>query len=285
MSQLKENKWKAVWQKLRIVYRLQLIEEKTYDVKFIFRLTLLNVITVVGILIALFTFLNFIFIATTPLKQYIPGYGAGDSRKDIINLRLRTEELEDKIDANNKYNKNLKNILSDKIQVEELKDNIQTIHIDTNTLVHFTPNEQKLVKEIEKGLRNSELYDNLLFKNNSDVLKTLRTSMPVHIKPIQQYKNSKTAFATIYSAKSELPIKATLSGTIIDIEPQDNNTYSLIIQHNDGLVSKYKNIKQVTKKITNFVEAEEEIGKTDANINLEYELWYKGIPINVEKYY
>lgn len=61
MSELKDNKWKQWWQKLKNVYRFQVVEEKTYDVKFVLELNRLNVITVSGILIAILTLLNFFF--------------------------------------------------------------------------------------------------------------------------------------------------------------------------------------------------------------------------------
>lgn len=285
MSESNDNKWKLWWQKLKNVYRFQVVEEKSYDVKFVLELTLLNIITISGILIAMLTLLNFGFIAFTPLKQYIPGYGSADSRKEIVNLRLKTEEFEDKINANEKFNKNLKDILSDKIEVKTLEDNINPVLVDTNVLVHIAPNEQKLVKEIEKGLTNAALYDNLQYKNKSNTLTQLKTIAPLNIPPIAQFKNNKESYATIFKTPATQAVKATIDGYILSIEEQKNHDFSVIIQHQGDLVSKYRNIKQVSKKIANFVEAGNEIGISDIQNNLEYELWYKGIPVDVEKYY
>jgi len=285
MAEQKDNKLKLWWQKLKNVYRFQVVEEKTYDVKFVLELNRLNVITVSGVIIIILTLLNFAFIAFTPLKQYIPGYGSVDSRKEIINLKLKTEEIEDKINANEKYNTNLKNVLSDKIEVKPLDDNISPVIVDPDVLVHISPNEQKLVKEIEKGLMNAELYDNLQYKSKSNVLAVLKTISPINMQPIVKFKNNKTAYTTIFKTQTPQPVIATIDGYILTVEEQNNHDFTVIIQHQGDLISKYRNIKQVSKKIANFVEAGDELGISDTQNNLEYELWYKGIPINVEKYY
>ena len=285
MSEVKDNRWKQWWQKLKNVYRFQVVEEKTYDVKFVLELNRLNVITVSGILIAILTLLNFLFIAYTPLKQYIPGYGTVDSRKEIIDLKLKTEAVEDKIEANEKYNKNLKNILTDKIEVKSLDENISPVIVDPDVLVQISPDEHKLIKDIEKGLTNAELYDNLQYKKTSNTLAALKAVPPINASIVSKFKNSKNAFTTIYKTPNASAIIATIDGYIVSIDEQKNGDFTVIIQHQGDLVSKYRNIKQVSKKSTNFVESGEEIGTADTQNNLEYELWYKGIPINVEKYY
>lgn len=174
MKENSNNKRKLWWEKLKNVYRLQLVEEKTYDVKFVLELNRLNVITLIGILIALFTIVNFFFIAYTPLKQYIPGYGSANSRKDLVELKLKTEKLEEQILANEKYNNNLKNILKDKIKIAKLQDDIQKVEVDTNVLTNLGRNEAKFISDIEKGLKNAALYDNLRYKNQNNVLKSLK---------------------------------------------------------------------------------------------------------------
>jgi murein DD-endopeptidase MepM/ murein hydrolase activator NlpD len=284
MKENSNNKRKLWWEKLKNVYRLQLVEEKTYDVKFVLELNRLNVITLIGILIALFTIVNFFFIAYTPLKQYIPGYGAANSRKDLVELKLKTEKLEEQILANEKYNNNLKNILKDKIKIAKLQDDIQKVEVDTNVLTNLGRNEAKFISDIEKGLKNAALYDNLRYKKQNNVLKTLKIHQ-VYKQAITQKFNAKTNIGMSYLAKNEEPCYAALDGKIISIEIQPNNTYNIIIQHNNDLISKYKNINKLKYKTTNFVQEGSVIGNADDKNNVQFELWYKGVPINPEKYF
>jgi len=73
---LKKPNWSNWREKLKNVYRFQIVDEKSYDVKMVLELNRLNVLVGVGLLLAFFTLLNFLLIAYTPLKQYIPGYGS-----------------------------------------------------------------------------------------------------------------------------------------------------------------------------------------------------------------
>src|SRR5688500_10677415 len=106
------NKWR---EKLKNVYRFQIVEEKSYDVKMVLELNRLNVIVMTGLLLLIFTILNFLLIAFTPLKQYIPGYGTASGRKEVISINLKAEELEEKMEAHQKYADNLQNIINDKV--------------------------------------------------------------------------------------------------------------------------------------------------------------------------
>jgi hypothetical protein len=89
---------------LKNVYRFQIVDEKSYDVKMVLELNRLNVIAATGLLLLIFfTLLNFLLIAFTPLKQYIPGYGSSSGRKEVVQMSLKAEELEDKVKAQQKY--------------------------------------------------------------------------------------------------------------------------------------------------------------------------------------
>src|SRR3954470_15756054 len=104
---LKKTDWQRWLAKLRNVYRFQIVDEKSYDVKLVLELNRLNVIVVTGLLLFFFTLLNFLLIAYTPLKQYIPGYGSSSGRKEVIRISMKAEELEDKMIAQQKYVANL----------------------------------------------------------------------------------------------------------------------------------------------------------------------------------
>lgn len=283
MKQQTENKWKNWWQKLKNVYRLQLIEEKTYDVKFVLELNRLNVITISGILLAIFTVFNFFLIAYTPLKQYIPGYGSANSRKEIVEMKLKTEKLEELIIANEKYNNNLKNILKDKIKVAKMEEDIKEVSVDSNILTNLSKNEAKFISDIEKGLKNAALYDNLRYKNQNNILKTLHLNQ-ISQQPIIE-KFNKTNYAISIQSGNSSPIFLSLDGKLIAIEKQPNNMYTVTFQHNNDLISIYKNIVKLQYKITNFVEAGKTIGYSDEKNATQYQIWYKGTPINPEKYF
>ena len=53
-------------------------------------------------------------ISFTPLKFYIPGYGSQTERKELTNLKLKTDSLETYIKNREAYWDNVKNIISGK---------------------------------------------------------------------------------------------------------------------------------------------------------------------------
>ena len=100
--------------------------------------------------------------AFTPLKQYIPGYGTSSGRKEVIKMSIKAEELEDKMNAQQKYVVNLQNILNDKIVIDAVKSNMKKSKVDSGILSIKTRNESEFVRNIEKGIQNAELLENVL---------------------------------------------------------------------------------------------------------------------------
>ena len=68
---LKKPDWKQWRDKLKNVYRFQIVDEKSYDVKLVLELSRLNILVGVGLLLAIFTVINFFFISFTSIFQMI----------------------------------------------------------------------------------------------------------------------------------------------------------------------------------------------------------------------
>lgn len=58
---IKKLDWNKLKQRLKTIYRFQIVDEKTYDVKFVFELKPLNILIGIGLALAFFTVLNFLF--------------------------------------------------------------------------------------------------------------------------------------------------------------------------------------------------------------------------------
>lgn len=281
---LKISKWKEWVAKLKNVYRFQIVDEKSYDVKLVWELNRLNVLIGAGLLLAIFTVLNFIFIAFTPLKQYIPGYGSSD-RKDVIKVSIRTEELEEKVNAQQKYITNIQNILNDKIVVDAVKSNLKKTKVDTGILSVKSPNLSKFVKEVEKGLKNAELMENV-YDHKSSVLQNLEIIAPLNGNITTKFSETNPFIVLQSTATKE--VKAILSGNVILVDNEHPNQAFIAIQAENQLVYILKNNAQVLKKIGNFVEEGETIALAGKSNNNNYtttlELWYRGQAINAAKF-
>lgn len=283
----KKSNWKNWRDKLKNVYRFQIIDEKSYDVKMVLALTRLNILIGVGVLFAFLTILNFVFISYTPLKQYIPGYGSSSGKKEAIKVRTKAEELKDKMDAQQKYINNLQNILNDNVELDEkVKTNIKKSKIDTGILSIKTRDEAKFVQEVEKGLKNAELMKSV-YDSKASPLSNLQIQKPVTGSIISKFSESNTAI--VFAAKADEDVKAVLSGNIIFSGITPENGYYLIIQAENQMVYILKNNSQLLKKTGNFVSEGEAVAKagkfgSNKNFTTSLELWYRGRPIDPQEF-
>ena len=279
---LKKPNWSNWREKLKNVYRFQIVDEKSYDVKLVIELNRLNVLIGAGLLLAIFTLLNFILVAYTPLKQYIPGYGASD-RKDVLKVRIRTDELEEKVKSQERYITNIQNILNDKIVVDAVKSNLKNKKMDTGILNIKSPDVSKFVKEVEKGLKNAELMD-VVYDDKTSILNNLELLIP--LKGNISSKFSETSPITVFQSDADKEVKAIVAGKVILIDNTLNHAF-IAIQTENQLVYILKNNQQVLKKIGNFVQEGETIalaGKSKNKFSTTLELWYRGQSINAAKF-
>ncbi|MCB9034873.1 MAG: hypothetical protein H6553_13635 [Chitinophagales bacterium] len=274
----KKSKWQQFWEKLRLKYRFQIVDDISYAVKFVFELNLLNIITISGILIALFMFLNFLLIAYTPLKRYIPGYGTTSSRKEAIELSLKTEQLEKQIDDYEQYVKDIKAVLKDEARTVKRDEEIKTPSIDSSYLVAVTVNEAAFINEIEKGLKNADLNKNIQ-DAKTNVLGNLKITAPSTNKIKKEYSDK---HKRIEYAKGDSIVNP-LDGKVIVLIDNDDGTTTLAIQHEHDLVSIFKNITINSLKTGTFVKESAKIAANEKGF--VYQLWYQGKQVNPIKYY
>lgn len=283
---IKKPDWKQWRAKLKNVYRFQIVDEKSYDVKMVLELNRLNVIAVTGLLLGFFTLLNFLLIAFTPLKQYIPGYGSSSGRKQVVQMSLKAEELDDKVKAQQKYINNLQNILNDKIVVDAVKSPIKKSKVDTGILSIKTTDESKFVREVEKGLKNAELLESVQDTKTS-ILSNLLIEKPVSGAIIAKFSTINPGIT--FSASADEDVKAVLSGNVILTGNSPENGAYIVIQAENQLVYILKNNSQVLKKTGNFVNSGDIVAKSGKQLaakgySTKLELWYRGQAIDPLKF-
>ena len=81
----KKNKLlNKIIKKLNSRYRMLIVNEETFEEQLQFRLSRLNVIVALIIIISIFSLGLFFTIAYTPIREYIPGYDSSEIRKKAI---------------------------------------------------------------------------------------------------------------------------------------------------------------------------------------------------------
>jgi hypothetical protein len=92
-------------------YRLVVMNDDTYEEVVTFKLSRLSVYIFLSTVFVLLTGLTVALIVFTPLKLYIPGYGDVNNTKELRELKIHTDSLEEEMRYKDVYLQNLKNVL------------------------------------------------------------------------------------------------------------------------------------------------------------------------------
>ena len=178
----KNNKNKRKFkQKLIHKYRLVILNEDTFEERLTFKLNRLNVFVFSIILVFTLILATSIFIAFTPLREYIPGYSSVTLKKNAVQLAYKTDSLQQVIKINELYFSSIKKVLKgDVSSVNFNKDSIiEAAKIDLTGIEINTSKEDSLLRE---KVSLEDKYNPLI--NNSEinlVLLKKRPNMPIII--------------------------------------------------------------------------------------------------------
>jgi hypothetical protein len=115
--------------RLRNRYRLVIMNDDTYEEVVTFKLSRFSVYVALSTIFVLLTGLTVALIVFTPLKMYIPGYGDVTNTRQLRELKIRTDSLEQAMRYKDQYMQSIKSVL----------EGDQTIKLDTTSLNIPTP--------------------------------------------------------------------------------------------------------------------------------------------------
>src|ERR1700750_951019 len=92
-------------------YRLGVMNDDTYEEVVTFKLSRLSVYITLSTVFVLLTSLTVALIVFTPLRMYIPGYGDVNSTKELREMKIKTDSLEESMRQKDRYMESLKNVL------------------------------------------------------------------------------------------------------------------------------------------------------------------------------
>jgi hypothetical protein len=99
-------------------YRLVVMNDDTYEEVVTFKLSRLSVYILLCTIFVLVTGLTVALIVFTPLRMYIPGYGDVNATRELRELKIRTDSLEQVMYQRSQYLDNVKNVLQGNLSVK-----------------------------------------------------------------------------------------------------------------------------------------------------------------------
>lgn len=107
-----ESKRQKFLRKLKLPLRLVIINDETFEEKFSFKLTPMNVFVGLSSFVVLFTVIIIFLVFTTPFRELVPGYTDSDSKRNLEELMFKTDSLSQAIKAKEAFIKNEMDILN-----------------------------------------------------------------------------------------------------------------------------------------------------------------------------
>ncbi len=286
---MEEQKKKKLYKKLRNKYRLVILNDATFEERFSFRLSPLNVFTYFGS-ISLFLIIGVtLLIALTPLREYIPGYTDVELRQNVMQLLFKTDSLENQLAVKDKYLERLRLIMQgtppDTVYNEQ-----ENKPVEDYSLVNIEKSaEDSILRAYVESEDNSGLTLLNNYRNGSDISNFVFFA-PLTGTVTNAFDMNQNHFGVDIVADENASVKATLEGTVIFSEWTAETGYVIHIQHPNNLVSIYKHNSVLLKNSGDFVRDGEVIaiignsGELTTGPHLHFELWFNGNPLNPEDY-
>ncbi len=255
---------KKLRDKLHEVYRLVIIDEENLREVANYRFSMRRLYFWAAVLF--FCIAAFVtgVIAFSPFKRLMPGYGKIESNKKFVRLQSEFQQLKEDFDAQNIYIEGLKKMIAG--------DNVQYQYQDTkilqDTTHHFVSG--KRIKDSHVAKRLTAIYF------VSPVLGEVSAPFDLSI----------DHFGIDILTPKDMAVKSVADGVVISSDYAISTGNTIIIQHQDDIITVYKHNSGLLKKTGDRVKAGEAIaivgnsGKLTTGPHLHFELWYGGRPVN-----
>lgn len=283
-AQMREN--------LKNKFRLVIMNEDTFQEIASFKLTLFNFYLLGSTILVSVGLLALLFIAVTPIKRYLPGYGLGSSSEEVLSLMRKVESVENEMNAQRIYISNVKRMLTGDVET------VEDIPVPEKNLLSNLVNQDE-VNLVAPSVEDNELRKEVELENIGNLAKRSRYSgtekeedTPIEgvffVNPVKgeitsRFDLKKNHFGVDIVAPKNTAIKAALSGFVFLADWTLETGHTIGIQHANNLITFYKHNAALLKKVGTFVKAGEAIaiigntGTKTEGPHLHFELWYKGI--------
>ena len=276
-----------LFHKLTNKYRMVLLNEDTFEEVGNMRLTRLNLIALVGIVLILLVTITYILIAFTNIRELIPGYPDAAMRQQIRTNAMKIDSLEYEQTVRDQYFENLNRIISG--EAPEMYMNDTSGMVDAQNINFIRSTNDSILRqqvEAEEQFRLSVL-DN---EQGSRTLNELQFFTPVKGIITGEFSPADGHFGVDLVAGPNEVVKAVLDGTVTMSTWTLETGYVIQIQHDYELISVYKHNATLFKSVGEKVAAGDAIaivgnsGELTTGPHLHFELWHDRVPLNPADY-
>ncbi|MBQ7878501.1 MAG: M23 family metallopeptidase [Bacteroidaceae bacterium] len=227
--------------------------------------------------------LIFIF---TPIGEYLPGNISTRTREMLVNYAITIDSLKEEVDKQDKYLANISSIMAGNYETGDTIAKNDTLPNVGNHPITASDIEKEYISDFEE----KERYNLTSYATSVGALTGINFYRPTRGMIIERF-NPKTRHYGVDIAESpNESVVAIWDGTVILSDYTATDGYVLMIQHNEDLVSIYKNCYRILKNVGDKVIAGEVIGSLSSGDEenssnafkpyLHLELWHRGAPLD-----
>lgn len=269
------------------IYRFSLVENDSHRKIASFRFSKVRIVVILITVAVVLLGLMYAIVAFTPLKTTIPGYPDGNFRRQAVTNAIKIDSLENAIRRWQLYTDHLSCVLSgEKIgNLDSIAKFGPAKYLNDKTvqeLAHRDTALRQLVRKEEQfGLRNSEpkalpLEGTLFFTPLKGVV-------------ARGYEKTVHPYVDITAPKNSV-VCAAAAGTVVYSGWDDENGFSLVIQHPGDVLTVYKHNAKLLREQGESVTAGTAValvgsdGSLTLGNYLHFEMWHLGVPVDPARY-
>ncbi len=287
-------------------YRLVIMDENFHE-KLSFRLSRMNIFVFTGVLVFTLIAGTFALIAFTGLRNFIPGHTSDEALRLSYENERKLDSLQTLISQQTTLFAYMKQAMDGDIPYEEVdnvKDSLKNyadlpyrrgkadsmMRLEVETRQKELQAENLKSKPAPKNVAIAKLDPNhKIGRMRTDFSETYTFFTPFNGLIVTAFDPAiKQNGIEIIGYEGDV-VKATLSGRVLATNWSNEEGYTISIQHNNNMVSVYKNNYGLLKQPGDFVGVGEPIGllgnqpNTNSKLiphQLGFELWFNGTAVN-----
>lgn len=272
----KEKKKMSLWKRLRDRYRISVLDDETLTEYMHIHLIGWAAIVVAALLFLLTMGVFSLLILFTPVKNYLPGYSE-DIRQQLITETARVDSLMATLTTQRQYLDVVKQVVAGEVHTDTVQ-SLDSMYIITREQLLEAKSEATADFVAQYEAKEKDNLQLFYVTNTSPMLSFFRPAHGVILKP---FSGKEKHYGVEIQAPENENVTSVLSGTVVYVNYEIGNTYTIMVQHNNYL-SVYRNTTKVLKQVGDIVESGETIALMGGE-PLWFELWQNGKPIDPEQ--
>jgi len=280
---------KNIKSKLVHHYRWMLVDDLTHESKFSLRINILNILLSIAFVSLFLITAAFLILKYSPLKSYFiqekSSFDEVKSQKEILRLNEQIIAIEDTLIKNNLYLEHLQKVVSGDIKAAEVD----------SLMAKSTPvllDDERLKASAEDSLFRAQMAKEELesLRSTNSAESSTQFYPPVRGIITAKFSITENHLATDIAAPIGESVKTVADGIVVFSDWNPNTGNSIIIKHENDVMSMYKHCSKVYKNVGDEVKKGDVIaavgntGELTSGPHLHFELWVQGHAVDAQDY-